>query len=173
MRLLFLGMIALILSACSAPHDKYVGYWKLEDSKQANILEIKKEDKDTYLVNENILRQMNSLGNKPKEMVLEKKEDQLAINNKLMLIPLNLSSDGKTLRIDTNKYTKISEADAKTTLKNHTACTELRTQFQEEKKPFDGFFFGSRQNPNQDKLDAVKSKYTELKSKIPECDFTI
>lgn len=173
MKLVLIGIIVLILSACSAPHDKYIGYWKLEESKYPAILEISKEGKDTYLVNHNLLQETDLLGQKPKAFVLEKKGDELAVNNDLMLIPFNLSSDGKTLRIEDKKYIKMNEKDAKAIVKNKTDCTELEAKFKAEKQPFDGFFYGPRKNPNQDKLDEVKGKYTELKSKIPECGFEI
>ena len=49
MRVVLLSLITLVLTACSKPYDKYVGYWQLEDTKYPKILEIRKEDKDTYL----------------------------------------------------------------------------------------------------------------------------
>ncbi|TCM65092.1 hypothetical protein EC844_11655 [Acinetobacter calcoaceticus] len=174
MRIFLISLMALILTACSKPHDKYLGYWKLEESKFTRILEIKKEDKETYLVNENILREADLVGNKKKEQVLEKKEDQLGVNNGLTVIPFNLSDDGKVLRIKDQKYSKISEDEAKSTVKNTKDCRELAKQFIDEKKPFDGLFFSPNNiNPNQAKLDAVKTKYSDLQKKIPECDFKI
>ena len=62
MRVVLLSLITLVLTACSKPYDKYVGYWQLEDTKYPKILEIRKEDKDTYLVNENIFRDTDLLG---------------------------------------------------------------------------------------------------------------
>lgn len=172
MRVVLLSLITLVLTACSKPYDKYVGYWQLEDTKYPKILEIRKEDKDTYLVNENIFRDTDLLGKAKKETVLEKtKKEELGINNGLTVIPFNLSDDGKTLRIRDQKYVKISEGIAKTAVKNRKDCNDLRTKYTEEKKPFDGFFFNG--NPNQAKLDAVKAKYKELQQKIPECDFNI
>ena len=110
MRVVLLSLITLVLTACSKPYDKYVGYWQLEDTKYPKILEIRKEDKDTYLVNENIFRDTDLLGKAKKETVLEKTEkEELGVNNGLTVIPFNLSDDGKTLRIRDQKYTKISE----------------------------------------------------------------
>ena len=54
MRIFLLTLLTFALTACSKPYDKYIGYWQLEDTKYPKILEIRKEDKDTYLVNENI-----------------------------------------------------------------------------------------------------------------------
>ena len=72
MRIFLLTLLALALTACSKPYDKYIGYWQLEDTKYPKILEIRKEDKDTYLVNENIFRDTDLLGKTKKETVLEK-----------------------------------------------------------------------------------------------------
>ncbi|MDC4801373.1 hypothetical protein NQ814_17720, partial [Acinetobacter baumannii] len=110
MRIFLLTLLALALTACSKPYDKYIGYWQLEDTKYPKILEIRKEDKDTYLVNENIFRDTDFMGNSKKETVLEKTEKEgLGVNNGLTVIPFNLSDDGKTLRISDQKYVKISE----------------------------------------------------------------
>ena len=172
MRIILLAFLALALTACSKPYDKYIGYWQLEDTKYPRILEIRKEDKDTYLVNENIFRDTDSLGKAKKETVLEKTEKEgLGANNGLTVIPFNLSDDGKTLRIRDQKYVKISEDIAKTAVKNRKDCNDLKVKYTEEKKPFDGFFFNG--NPNQAKLDVVKTKYSELQKQIPECDFKI
>jgi len=82
MRIILLSFIVLALTACSKPYDKYVGYWQLDDSKRQKILEIRKEDKDTYLVNENIFQTTDLLGKSKKEQVLEKTEnDGLGVNN--------------------------------------------------------------------------------------------
>ena len=72
MRVVLLSLITLVLTACSKPYVKYVGYWQLEDTKYPKILEIRKEDKDTYLVNENIFQTTDLLGKSKKEQVLEK-----------------------------------------------------------------------------------------------------
>lgn len=113
MKLILLTFLALALTACSKSYDKYVGYWQLEDTKYSKILEIKKEDKETYLINTDIIKE-NLLGTKHKDRVLEKAgENSLGVNNGLAVIPLNLSEDGKTLRIDKEKYVKISEEDMK------------------------------------------------------------
>ena len=66
MRVVLLSLITLVLTACSKPYDKYVGYWQLEDTKYPKILEIRKEDKDTYLVNENIFQTTDLLGKSKK-----------------------------------------------------------------------------------------------------------
>lgn len=38
MRVFLLTLIALALTACSKPYDKYIGYWKLENSTSPRIL---------------------------------------------------------------------------------------------------------------------------------------
>jgi hypothetical protein len=168
MRIILLSFIALALTACSKPYDKYVGYWQLDDSKRQKILEIRKEDKDTYLVNENVFQTTDLLGKSKKEQVLEKTEnDGLGVNNGLTVIPFNLSDDGKTLRIMNNKYSKISDDDAKKALDNNKACKDLRTQYQEEIKPI------SFANSETAKRNQIGEKYIELQKKIPNCDLNI
>lgn len=171
MKFVFLTLIAIALTACSKTQDKYIGYWQLEDTKTAKILEIRKEDKATYLANENILRDTDLIGKPKKEIVLEKNEkDELGVNNGLTVIPFNLSDNGKILRIRDQKYKKISEETAQTMVKNKKDCNNLKTQYTDEKKPYDGILFG--ENPNQKKLDEIKTKYSELQKKIPDCEFS-
>ena len=171
MRVVLLSLITLVLTACSKPYDKYVGYWQLEDTKYPKILEIRKEVKDTYLVNENIFRATDLLGKAKKETVLEKTEkEELGVNNGLTVIPFNLSDDGKTLRIRDQKYTKISEGVAKTALKNKKDCDELQTKFREETKSYGTPWSGT---PEEAKLKEVKSKYAQIQKNIPSCDFRI
>ncbi|XID74982.1 hypothetical protein ACF3NA_10875 [Alkanindiges sp. WGS2144] len=170
MRTILLILMTLSLAACGKSNDKYLGFWQLENTTYPKILEIRKEGKDTYLVNENIFRD-DEAGKAKKEMVLDKTENGLGVNNGLAVIPFNLSEDSKTLRIREQKYSKISEAQARSLVKNKKDCDKLKANLYEEKKPFDGFFFGD--NPNQAKLDTVKAKYRELQKQIPACDFNI
>lgn len=175
MKIILLTFMALALTACSKTYDKYLGYWQLEDTKYPKILEIRKEDKETYLVNENILS-TSSLRSSKKEYVLEKSgENGLGVNNGLTVVPFNLSEDGKTLRIDKNKYVKISEDVAKAAkekaeqeAKNKEDCINLSSAYYKERAPLNGFFIGD--NPNKAKIDAIKAKYTELQKKIPNCN---
>lgn len=169
MRVFLLTLIALALTACSKPYDKYIGYWKLENSTSPRILSIYKEDKETYLVNDNILAEKDFFGNKKTGTVLEKKEKELGVNNGLTVIPFNLSEDGKTLRIGDKMYTKISEEEVKTTLKNKEDCTNLRAKYQEESNSFNLFAKGTEKQ----KQDQVKEKYINLQKQIPDCKFYI
>ena len=170
MRLILVSLVALILVACSKPHDKYIGYWQLDDSKSQKILEIRKEDKDTYLVNENIFRSTDLLGKSKKEQVLEKTDkDGLGVNNGLTVVPFNLSDDGKTLRIMNNKYSKISDDDAKKALDNNKACKDLKTQYKDEIEPLSHTFNKSATA----KRNQIGEKYIELQKKIPNCELNI
>ena len=45
MRIFLLTLLALALTACSKPYDKYIGYWQLEDTKYPKILEIERKIK--------------------------------------------------------------------------------------------------------------------------------
>ncbi|MDC4487142.1 hypothetical protein OHV43_13555 [Acinetobacter baumannii] len=169
MRVFLLTLIALALTACSKPYDKYIGYWKLENSTSPRILSIYKEGKETYLVNDNILAEKDFFGNKKTGTVLEKKEKELGVNNGLTVIPFNLSEDGKTLRIGDKMYTKISEEEVKTTLKNKEDCTNLRAKYQEKSNSFNLFAKGTEKQ----KQDQVKEKYINLQKQIPDCKFYI
>lgn len=172
MRIILLSLIAVVLTACSKSYDKYIGYWQLEDARSPKILEIRKEDKDTYLVNENIFRDTDLLGKAKKEQILEKTDkEELGVNNGLTVIPFNLSDDGKTLRIRDQKYTKISEDTAKTALKNKKDCEELKANYRKEiGNPWE-YAYGK--NPKQIEIDAAKEKYKQSRDKIPACDFNI
>ncbi|MEZ2775100.1 hypothetical protein ACBP83_15020 [Acinetobacter pseudolwoffii] len=169
MKIFFLTLVALALTACSKPHDKYVGYWQLEDTKYPKVLEIYKEGKETYIVNENILSETDWFGNKKSGTVLEKKEKELGVNNSLAVITFNLSDDGKTLRISNQRYTKISEDDAKQMITHKKNCESLRLKYREEAKAFN-IFARDAQKVEQDK---IKDDYRELQKEIPNCSFGI
>jgi hypothetical protein len=66
-----------------------------------------------------------------------------------------------------NKYSKISDDDAKKALDNNKACKDLRTQYQEEIKPI------SFANSETAKRNQIGEKYIELQKKIPNCDLNI
>ncbi|WP_332605158.1 hypothetical protein [Acinetobacter sp. ESBL14] len=169
MKIFFLILVTFALTACSKPHDKYLGYWQLEDTKYPKILSIYKEDKETYLVNENILAEKDFFGNKKTGTVLEKKDKELGVNNGLTVIPFTLSSDGSTLRITNSKYIRITEAEAQTALKNKKACSDLRTQYLEESKSFNLFAKGAEKTEQ----DQIKTRFLDMQKQIPDCQFHI
>ena len=169
MRIFLLTLIALTLTACSKPYDKYVGHWKAEDTKFTRILEIYKEDKDTYLVNDNILAENDAFRNKKNGKVLEKKDDGLGVNNGLTVIPFTVSDDGKTLRISDKRYTKITEDEVKTIVKNKKDCDALRNQYLEESKSFNLF----AKDAEKAKQEQAKEGYLTKQKQIPNCDFYI
>ena len=163
MKKILFSLVTLVLTACSNGYDKYVGYWSLDDSKSQNILEIRKEGKETYLVNENILNQYK------KEQVLEKGDkDALSVNTGFGVIALNLSEDGNTLRIKNQKYSKMNETDAKKALDNQNACNDLEKKYREETKDLN--IFAKEQG---DKKIEISKQYVELQKKIPNCSFYI
>lgn len=169
MRIFFLVLITFALTACSKPYDKYIGYWKLEDSSYSKILEIRKEAKDTYLVNEDILNAANLSGQNKKELVLEQKDKQLGVNNGLTVIPFNLSDDGNSLRIRENKYIKITENEAKTAIKNRQECNQLESTFREQRLAFRVFVNESEKKQR----DELLKKYSTLQNQIADCKFHI
>ena len=169
MRIFFITLIVLALTACSKPYDKYIGYWKLEDSSYSKILEIRKEAKETYLVNEDVLSAANLSGQNKKEMVLEQKDNQLGVNNGLTLIPFSLSEDGNSLRIRENKYIKITDNEAKTAMKNRQDCNQLESKFREQRLAFRSFVTETEKKPRNELLE----KYTTVQRQIPDCKFYI
>lgn len=163
-----LPVLALALAACSNPHDDYVGFWKSDSAKR--VIEISKEGKDTYLLDNNIFSETDRLGRPKASTVLEKKDDStLAFNSGMMLMPYVLSEDKKTLRMSDKQYVKISEEEANKMLTNFKQCKELRDQFKAERKSFSVF----ASDDQQAKQDAIKEEYRKKQEAIPDCDVNI
>ncbi|MDY6458113.1 hypothetical protein [Acinetobacter faecalis] len=167
MKNLFLLIPILFLTACfNDPYDKYVGYWQSEKNKQ--ILEVKKEDKNTYIALSGIDvlndEDRKKVSDKPrKEIVLEKiADDRLAIMNNFAgaTVPLNLSDDGKVLRLVDEKFIKIDEKEAKQVIK----CFGLEKEYRMKRRDLN--IFSKEHKANLAKLDA---EYESLKKEIPNC----
>jgi hypothetical protein len=169
LKIFLLTLCALVLTACSKPYDKYIGYWKADGTKSPRILQIYQEDKETYLVNENIFAETDSFGNKKNATVLEKKENELAVNNGFGLITFNVSDDGKTLRIGNRQYSKISDDEAKIALDNKKSCDALRVEYMEATKSFNLFARDTEKN----KQEKIKADYAAKQKTISDCNFFI
>ena len=169
MRIFLFTLLALVLTACSKPYDKYIGYWKAEGTKSPRVLEIYKEGKDTYLVNDNILSEKDWFGNKKNGTVLEQTDKELGVNNGLTVVKFNVSEDGKTLRISNKQYTKISEDEVQTIVKNKQACDDLRTKYLEEAKTFNIF----AKTDEKTKQEQIKESYLAKQKEISDCNFYI
>lgn len=169
MRIFLFTLLALALTACSKPYDKYIGYWKAEGTKFPRVLEIYKEGKDTYLVNDNILSEKDWFGNKKNGTVLEQTDKELGVNNGLTVVKFNVSEDGKTLRISNKQYTKITEDEVQAIVKNKQACDDLRTKYLEEAKTFNLF----AKTAEKTKQEQIKESYLAKQKEISDCNFYI
>jgi hypothetical protein len=80
-RFIFAALTFIFLAGCSGdPYEKYIGYWKKNDAKYPQVLQIYK-DGETYLLNHNVFQETDFAGNKKNAMVLKKSEDQLSVEN--------------------------------------------------------------------------------------------
>lgn len=176
MKKLFLTLssicIGLLLGACSGnPHDKYLGYWQLEDSKYPKIMRIYKEDRKTYLVQENILNSKDFFGNKPKEQVLTPDGEQLGIDLGIGVVKFNLSEDGNTLRIEKNKYTRMKDSEAETIKaeaeKNAQLCQAAKEEYDSQIKAIQES--GSSSQEQYAQRQRVRNEFKEKFKAIPAC----
>lgn len=174
--LLTLGFV--FLSGCSSdPYEKYVGYWERKDVEHKEVLQISR-DGETYLMNDNILRETDMFGKPKKAMVLRKSEGQLSVENGLGSVMLGISEDGETLRASNREFKKITEDEvaviqqkvAKETAdfeKNKSLCEAITTEYQAASNAI------NQENlPLQDRTEKRKALQDATKKKaqaIPNC----
>lgn len=105
-----LSLASIILTSCTGdPYYKYTGYWASSDN-PAEIIQINREDKNTYILKNNILDEP-AINN---ENVLEKRDERLIISSPSSGdIKLYLSEGNRTLRIHNKKYNRISDQEFK------------------------------------------------------------
>lgn len=169
MKLLVLPLIALALTACSNSYDSYLGYWQQENTKNPRVMEITKEGKEVYVLDENIFAETDRLGKPKSGSVLEVKDKALAVNNGLTVSPFVLSDDKKSMRIGNNLYIKISDDAAKTMVTNYKQCKELRTQYIEQRKSYS--VFASPEEKARQK--SANDDFLKKQEAIPNCSFNI
>lgn len=149
MRFILISCLVFLITACSKPYEKYIGYWQLDNSKILKVAEISKSD-NTYLITDNILAPNNT------PYAMQEKDNTLFINNGMTNMPVTLSNDSTLIILD-NKYTKISQAEFDKLKEVIKSCESTKN---EQIKLRDA-------NPS-DKRN-IDKKYDELISKIPYC----
>ncbi|UNM95189.1 hypothetical protein MMG00_08090 [Ignatzschineria rhizosphaerae] len=159
MRKLLILLFALVITACSDSYDNYVGYWSQED--KSDIVTITKEDSKTYL----LVRNRLASGEK-EEFVLEKNangyfEITIAFFG-VGKLPVILSEDGATLRLDNKVYKKIDSSKAKETIQNTTACKQLSSSYLDERQEIN--------YRDEARRSALKETYIVKQQSIPDCD---
>ena len=169
---------AFTLFGCSGdPYDKYIGYWERNDVEHHEVLQVSR-DGETYLMNDNILRETDMFGKPKKAIVLKKSEGQLSVENGLGSVMLGISEDGKTLRASNREFTKITDEEvavirqkvAKETAdfeKNKSLCEAITDEYQAASNAI------NQENlPLQDRTAKRKALQDATKEKaqaIPNC----
>lgn len=175
---LIAALTILFLMGCSAdPYAKYIGYWERTDVEHHEVLQVSR-DGETYLMNDNILRETDMFGKVKKAMVLRKSEGQLSVENGLGSVMLGISEDGKTLRASNREFRKITDKEvaviqqkvAKETAdfeKNKSLCEAITAEYQAASNAI------NQENlPLQDRTEkrtALKDATTEKAKNIPNC----
>ena len=168
---ILLSMSTVFLSACGNKHDKMVGYWQLENVQGKRIMQIFKEGKDSYILKENVVARSNVVnGKEGSSLVLEKKDDTLAVNNGLAAMPLHLSDDGQTLRISKNQYKKVDENFVNKTIENIKVCHEIETEYRTKVKELPIF---TRDPAIQEQRKTLAESTTIKMQAIEDCKFGI
>ena len=80
-----------LLAACGKSADDYVGYWREQNNRVEEVMEIKHEN-GNYFGN-NLMGINNSLGMARKAVVLDEKDGVLSVQG----VPFKLSDDGKSM----------------------------------------------------------------------------
>lgn len=149
MRFILISCLVLLITACSKPYEKYIGYWQLDNCDTLKVVEISKDD-NTYLITENIFAKNNT------PYAIENRDNTLFINNGITNMPITLSNDSTLIILD-EKYIKISQAELEK-LKGLVESCENKKD--EQIKLRDS-------NPSDKR--SIDEKYDELVSKIHYC----
>lgn len=177
-RFIFAALLITLLAGCLGdPYEKYIGYWKKNDTKYPQVLQIYK-DGETYLLNHNVFQETDFRGNKKNAVVLKKSENQLSVENGFGSTTLGLSDDNKTLHAANMQYTKISSSEfdklkseievaKKQKEENKTLCAALNEEYKASKKGVDEseLDYAVKGQANTALLSAFKEKAKE----IPDC----
>ena len=94
-----------LLAACGKSADDYVGYWREQQDRGEEILEIKKEN-GNYFAQE-LINQTDFFGSRKNAIVLTEKDSKLSINSGMGEMVFNLSDDRKTLYVGNQSYIKV------------------------------------------------------------------
>lgn len=179
-----LGLLAaLLLAACGNKHDKFVGYWQLEgDRDQVGI--ITKIDSNTYTLIGLYEIKKGMQGN-----VLTKMEngDFELPNNKARIV---ISEDGKTFRVGSRIWRRITEQQAEEAWKrieaaltqakkDREACQSLLNEYKQQRQKFstpissrNTFEYFERKDDQDKKKRALYEQYRQKAAKITDCSDT-
>ena len=130
LKYLALPILALTLTACGRGADDYVGYWREQQDKGEEILEIKKEDGNYFA--EELINKTDFFGLQKKAVVLNEKDGKLSMNADMGEIVLNLSDDGKTLYMANQSYTKVGTDFKEKVLAHEQDCRKLSEEYKTE-----------------------------------------
>ena len=178
-KLLIASILSVFLLGCSGdPYEKYIGYWKKNDAKYPQVLQISK-DGETYLLNNNVFQTTDFAGNKKKPSVLKKSENQLSVENGMGSTTLGLSGDSKTLHAANMEYTKISEsefeaikseveAEKKQKETNTELCKKLNNEYDSATKELENA--GLSFTEKGEKLKVIVAAFKEKAKDIPKCN---
>lgn len=159
MRQFLILLLALVVTACSDSYDDYIGHWNQREG--TDILTIKKEDSNTYL----LVRDILSSGEQ-EEFVLEKNANgyfEITISFfGVGKLPLMLSDKGQILRLDNKVYQKIDSSKVDETIAYAKACRKLASDYLEEAQAVS--------YKDQDRRTVIKEKYVRLQDNIPNCN---
>ena len=177
-KLLIASIFTFVLFGCSGdPYEKYIGYWKMNDAKYPQVLQISK-DGETYLLNNNVFQENDFAGNKKKPAVLKKSENQLSVENGMGSVTLGISADSKTLHAANKEYTKISESEFQIIKnevdaeklqkeKNKELCKALNNEYDSATKELENSSIGFSEKNEQRKT--ITNNFKEKAKEIPKC----
>ena len=104
MKKLFALFTVLLLAACGKGHERYEGYWKMENVSFQYLIQIQKADESTYLLKDDVLG-----GSDSSQVLSQRDKGMLTFSGGEELI---LSDDGNTLRVGKAAYRRIDDAEA-------------------------------------------------------------
>ena len=126
-----LTVLVLMLAACGkGGADRYVGYWRLQDSNKSVVTEIRKEN-GNYFALENIAGRGKHAA---QQRVLSEKDGELVVNTGMGDLPLKLSEDGNTLFLGKGTLRRIDAAAKDKIVAHEEQCRSLNDAFQAEYK---------------------------------------
>ena len=147
-----------LLAACGKSADDYVGYWREQNNRVEEVMEIKHENGNYF--GKNLMGINNSLGMARKAVVLDEKDGVLSVQG----VPFKLSDDGKSMYIGDRSYTKIDAEFKDKIMAHQSECQKLRDEFSAAQDPLPYDREGNeKRNALQKEYEA---KYAELSKEI-------
>ena len=161
-RLVLITAVCL-LAACGKSADDYVGYWREQQDRGEEILEIKKENGNYFA--EELIHTINFWGQRKKPIVLDEKDGILLAEG----VAFKLSEDGKTLYSGERSYVRIDAGLKEKIMAHEPACEKLSEEY---KAARDALWEKRREieiplQEGQKQLEQqYQAKFTELQKEI-------